>query len=469
MPDSQVHMRNSDAFSWYMERDPLLRSTIVTVMGFDRAPDADRLMARVARLTRELPSFRQRVVEPPMRLATPRWTLDADFDLAWHVRRESLPSWEEVMELARRDAMTAFDPAHPLWKATLVEGLPDGQAAVVMKLHHALTDGVGGMELALLLFDDRRKVAIDGPVREPVDGEHLSGPDIVRDALADDARRAVHTAARLVRGALPATARAVRSPRQAAQDLVGLVTSVARTVRPVARPGSPVMTERHLGRQLATLEVQTDDLRRAGAAAGGTLNDAFMAGVTAGLRLYHHRHGVCVDRLHVTLPINIRTAEDPMGGNRITLQRFDLPAGERDPIASMQAIHDACRAARDEPAVPHTDAIAGSLNLLPRGYVGSMLKHVDFLASNVPGFTKPVYLAGAELLSYYAFGPTIGSAVNVTLLSYRTTCFLGITIDTAAAPDTDVLVDCLREGFGEVLDMAPRTSSRSRRSVHSPA
>lgn len=464
MPDTQVHMRNSDAFSWYMERDPALRSTIVTVLGLDRAPDAARLTARIRGLSDRVPMFRQKVVEPPMRLATPRWTIDPDYDLSWHLRWESLPSWEEVMELARRDAMTAFDPAHPLWKATIVEGLPDGRAAVVMKLHHALTDGVGGMELALLLFDERRRVAVDEPVADPGDGEHMSVPALVRESLVDDAQRALRTAGRLVGGVVPTTVRALRSPRRAAGDLVGLVTSVARTVRPVSHPGSAVMTERHLGRHLATLEVPLDQLHRAGAASEGTLNDAFMAGITGGIRRYHERHGAPTDRLRVTLPINIRTADDPLGGNRITLQRFELPAGGSDVIAHMRAIHRACLQARTEPAVPHTDAIAGSLNLLPPGYVGSMLKHVDFVASNVPGFRQRVYLAGAELASYHAFGPTIGSAVNVTLLSYRATCFVGITIDTAAAPDAEVLATCLREGFDEVLAVAPPAKPRRPRS-----
>ena len=80
-----------------------------------------------------------------------------------------------------------------------------------------------------------------------------------------------------------------------------------------------------------------------------------------------------------------------------------------------------------------------------------MLKHVDFLASDVPGFTFPVYLAGARLERYVAFGPTIGSSANLTLLSYDGTCGIGVTIDTAAVPDADVLVDCLRDGFEEVL------------------
>jgi hypothetical protein len=98
--------------------------------------------------------------------------------------------------------------------------------------------------------------------------------------------------------------------------------------------------------------------------------------------------------------------------------------------------------------------VAGVLNLLPSSVIGSMLKHVDFLASDVPGVTVPLYLGGARVLGYHAFGPTTGAAFNATLVSYDGVCAVGCTIDTAAVPDPDRLMACLREGFDEVLDLA---------------
>jgi diacylglycerol O-acyltransferase / wax synthase len=76
---------------------------------------------------------------------------------------------------------------------------------------------------------------------------------------------------------------------------------------------------------------------------------------------------------------------------------------------------------------------------------------MDFLASNVPGIRSPLYLAGARIDSFYGFGPTIGAALNVTLMSYCDTCYVGVNIDTGAISDPDVLMDCLRNGFDEVL------------------
>jgi WS/DGAT/MGAT family acyltransferase len=229
--------------------------------------------------------------------------------------------------------------------------------------------------------------------------------------------------------------------------------SVYRTAAPVPDTMSPVMRDRAMTRRLAMMEVPLAALRGAAKAVGGTVNDAFLTAVTGGLRRYHERHGATVDELRVILPINIRAADDREFGNRITLLRVRLPVGEADPVARMRMVHQVGEAARDEPSLLVTDAIAEGLNLLPTGYVGGMLKHIDFLASNVPGSPVPIYLAGAEVTGFFGFGPTIGSSFNITLVSHRGVCQMGINIDTSAVPDPDVLLDCLREGFDEVAGL----------------
>ena len=229
--------------------------------------------------------------------------------------------------------------------------------------------------------------------------------------------------------------RSARHPIASVSEIVETARSIGRTVAPVRGTLSPIMKERSLGRHLDMLEVRLDDLTRAATEAGGTVNDAFMAAVTGGLRRYHDRHGALVDDLRVTMPISIRRPDDPVGGNRLTLMRFVVPVSDPDPASRVRAIGALCRAARNERSLPFTNAIAGPLNLMPSGVVGSMLKHVDFLASDVPGLTFLIYLAGARVEQYVAFGPTTGSSVNLTLLSYNGTCAIGVTIDTAAVPD----------------------------------
>jgi diacylglycerol O-acyltransferase len=242
-----------------------------------------------------------------------------------------------------------------------------------------------------------------------------------------------------------------RHPIATVGDTVTVATSVARFVSPVTTTDSPVMSERHLRWRYDVLDVPTGALREAGHRAGGSLNDAFLAAITGGLRIYHDRHGRGVEELRVTMPVSIRGDDDPEGGNRITLMRFEVPVAVADPGERMHLIGARCRQARDEPAIAYTNAIAAILNRLPIGITGGMLKHVDFLASNVPGFPSPVYVAGARLEALYPFGPTLGAALNVTLMSYRGTCNIGINTDAGAVPDADALVACLQAGFEEVL------------------
>ena len=195
--------------------------------------------------------------------------------------------------------------------------------------------------------------------------------------------------------------------------------------------------------------------------------------MTAGLRLYHERHGALVDELMVTMPISIRVPGDAEGGNRITLMRIALPVGVADPVERIARSTTRAAAARREPSLKLTQSIAGGLNLLPRWYIGAILRHVDFLASNVPGVPVPVWVGGAAVTMQYAFGPTIGAGVNVTLITYQDTCALGINADSGAIPDLPVFRECLVAGFDEVLALGretPRaTPPATRRTTRSQA
>lgn len=459
-------MRASDAFSWYMERDPALRSTVVVAAWLDRAPDWDLLVARIDRISRTMPSLRQQVVEAPFRITTPRWTYQRHFDLGWHLRRITAPeprTRQAVLELARGAAMGAFDKDRPLWELTLVEGMLDGQAALILKFHHSLSDGVGGMRMLAVLFDLQRESPDPGDMPPVPDSETIDLRGMVTGAAIVIGERAASLAWRGAGAALPALWSYLRDPARTIMGAVAMAGSVYRTAGPILDTRSPVMRDRAMKRRLATLDVPLQDLKGAAKAAGGTVNDAFMAAVTGGLRRYHERNGAAVDSLRVVMPINLRAEDDTRWGNMISLQRLTVPVAEPDPAARMRQVHRIAAAARNEPSLPVTDVIAGALNLLPSAYVGSVLKHIDFLASNVPGSPVPIYVAGSKITGFYAFGPTIGSSVNVTLVTYGQTCHIGINVDTAAVPDPEALVECIGEGFAEISalrESGARTAAR---------
>jgi diacylglycerol O-acyltransferase len=453
----EVHMRDSDAFSWYMEADPLLRSTVVSVMILDGAPDWDRVTERLERVTRLAPGFRHRVMEPPLRLATPRWVVDPDFNLSWHLRRFAAVSprtLRTVLDFAHKTGTAGFDRDRPLWECTCIEGLEGGRVALLLKVHHALTDGVGGMDIARLLFDAQPDPGDLGPMPDAPVGETLSPLDLARDALGHRSSRLRGVARRRAASAVGDVRHALRHPRETIADALATGWSIAKVLRPVSDTLSPVMTERHPAWHYDVLELPLAAMLDAAHATGTTHNDAFLASVTAGLRRYHEKHGTDVEELRVTMPVNIRKVGDAIGGNRITLMRFKVPVGISDPSERMRETHRRCELVKTDRSLPFTQLIAGTLNLLPRAYVGQVLKHIDFLASNVPGLPAPFYLAGAKIDSFYGFGPTIGAAVNITLMSYCGTCFVGVTIDSGAIPDCNVLMDCLRRGFEEVLAVA---------------
>lgn len=446
-------MRSSDAFLWSIERDPGLRSTIVLLVLLDRSPDWDEVSDRFDRLSRVFSMFRQRVLESPPP-APPRWVFDSDFDLGFHLRRVKAPepgTLDTVLEMVRFAVMADFDRARPLWEATLVDGLADGGAALFCKVNHALTDGVGGIQIAMNLFD----LAGQQRKRLPLPSEPRVAAPQPLQGLRDTVRYQVGLAGAVLTGPVKSAPtrilNGIRHPMETVAAVGSTAASIYRMARPISRSGSPIMRNRKLIRQLGVHDVSKTTLRQAGHVAGGSLNDAFIAGVTGGLRRYHQKHDVAVDDLIMNMPVNIRTAADAVGGNRATLMRLGVPVAVADPAERIRIIHERTTGARTEKSLPYTQLIAGVLNVMPRSYVASVLRHVDFVASDVPGIPVPVSFAGSAVRMQYAFAPTIGAGLNVTLLSYVDTCALGINVDTGAIPDYDVFYDCLIDGFDEVL------------------
>jgi diacylglycerol O-acyltransferase / wax synthase len=454
------HMSDEDALMWNIEKDPVLRSTIVAVGVLDRAPDWNRLVTRFERATLLIPRLRQRVLSPPLRIGPPRWTFDPGFDLRFHMRRFRLPppgDERTLLDAVAPIATASFDRARPLWEFTLLEGL-DGRegdrAAMVMKVHHSITDGVGGMELLLHLVDFDRD-AEDPQDRPAVPAaEHLTALALVRDSLVHTTRRVTGVTRRIPGSVLRAARDTIRDPLHASSNALDTVRSIARTLAPASRPLSPVMTMRSLGRRLDVFDVPLDDMKRAAKAAEGSINDAFVAAVLGGMMRYHARHGETVDALRMTIPINLRTSADAPGGNKFAPARFGVPASIDDPRDRMEAVGTLVRGWRAEPALAMTGQLALVLNRLPTAMTtalfGAMLKCSDFITTNVPGSPVPVYVGGARVERFYAFAPPSGASLNVALISHIETCCIGIVVDTAAVPDADVLVECLREGFAEV-------------------
>jgi diacylglycerol O-acyltransferase / wax synthase len=165
-----ARMNDAEAIMWVVESDPFLRTDFTNITLLETAPDVRALRAGLERAIEAFPPLRQRVARPPLGLAPPQWADDPDFDLAYHMRRLSVPlpgETRQLLDLAAQLAAMPLDRARPLWELTVVEGLADGRAAVLQRLHHTLTDGVGGMKLLRSLLERTPPDANDLPAHVP--------------------------------------------------------------------------------------------------------------------------------------------------------------------------------------------------------------------------------------------------------------------------------------------------------------
>jgi diacylglycerol O-acyltransferase len=459
----EPRMSDSDALMWTIEKDPLLRSTITAVSLLDGPIERTRFTEKVDRASRVIPRLRQRVVGNPYSLAPPRWEVDPNFDLHYHLRSLHLGgtgSERQLLELAEWVGMQGFDRARPLWELYLVDGLAEGRSALVQKLHHAITDGVGSIQIALSLFDLEREPTDEPPMPDAPVARVFGALDRLVDGAGHVGRRRMGLLQRSVGAAGGVVRSVVGDPASAARQAVETARSVGRLVAPATAPLSPVMIQRSLSVRFSTLVLPLADLRAAAKAADGKLNDAFVAAVAGGLRRYHEAQGAPVEQLRMTMPINVRTeATEGVAGNQFVPARFPVPVGILDPVELMAAIRALVTTQRGEPALALTQPLAGVLNRLPTtvttGVFGGMLKGVDFVTSNVPGAPVPLFAAGAQIVQQFPFGPLSGAAANVTLLSWLDQVCVGVNVDPAAVTDPEAFHACLAEGFDEVLAAAP--------------
>ncbi|MBS1848356.1 MAG: hypothetical protein JST73_08775, partial [Actinobacteria bacterium] len=366
-------MSDTDALMWTIERDPLLRSTITAVIRLDSVPDRARLRRLVDRGTRQLPRMRHRVRGNPYSLVPPRWEVDPNFDLDFHLRwiggGNGNVTMRDVLDYAQPVAMQSFDRARPQWEIHVIEGMEDGGAAIVAKIHHAISDGVGAVAMAMLLFDLERDPADDAAPMPPEPAVEVLSP-IARliDGVQHEIDRERRIGGGIADGISAAVGALLADPVAAVERGREIAVSAGRLIAPDARPKSPVMAERSLKMHFDSFDVPLDAAKAAARVAEGRLNDAFVAATTAGLRRYHEAHGASTGSLRMAMPINVRSDDDAdVGGNHFVPARFDVPLVVEDPVQRMRQVRELVAAQRAEPALDLVDPMAGLLNRLPRG------------------------------------------------------------------------------------------------------
>lgn len=446
------------------EANPRTRSGIMALEILDTAPNWERFRTRFENASRRALRLRQKVVVPTLPTAPARWVVDPDFNLDFHVRRVRVPqpgTLREVLDLAEVILQSPLDISRPLWTATLVEGLEGGKAASLLHLSHAVTDGVGATAMFAEIYDLERNPPPrpEPPVPLP---EDLTPNDIMREGIGHLPAAIADGVSEAVMGGLALLGRVVGSPGTAVFDAMDYLRSGSRVVRRAAPP-SPLLRRRSLSTRSEAIEMALGDLHRAAHAAGGSVNDAYLAGLCGTLRLYHEALGVPIGTLPMAVPVNIRADADPAGGNRFAGVNLAAPVGIADPAARIQKIRKQMTSRREEAAIDILSVVAPMLTLLPDPVLEAMSGAViasDVQASNVPVYPGDTFLAGAKVLRQYGIGPLPGVAVMVVLVSRGGCATVTARYDRAAIEDPQLFAQCLRMGFDEVLALAGEPEPR---------
>jgi diacylglycerol O-acyltransferase len=434
----------------------------VGAVGIFRAPaagfDYERLVEMVERRLVAVPRYRQKVRHVPGELARPVWVDDADFDVAFHVRRSALPrpgTAAQLTELVARLMSRPLDPDRPLWEVYLVEGLADGRFAIITKTHQAMIDGVTTIDIGQVLLDPTVAPTevpdeLWMPRPEPTDvrlvvdavAEAIARPGQVVDTVRATANDVLTGAGRLARGI---------------GSLVGTVVTGGRLA-----PGSPLNVELSTQRRFAVARGDLEAYREVRTAHRCTVNDVVLTVVTGALRAWLLSRGEPVtstSRVRALVPLWVHGAGGTETSGRVLSTLVDLPVGEPSPASRLQHVAHAMRehTTGNRSVRAATLARIGgyappTLHALGARAVNGMSKRIfNLVVTNVPGPQVPLYAAGARLLETYPVVPLAdGQGLAVGITSYDGGLFYGFTADRDALPDVDLLATTVDEAFDEL-------------------
>ncbi len=407
-----------------------------------------------------IPRFRKCVHSVPLDAGQPIWVDDQRFDIGYHVRLTALPkpgTRAQLLALFERVQSQLLDRSRPLWEIWFVEGLEDGHVALFQKTHHALVDGVSGVDVATVLLDFTPEPTIlDAPEWHP---EPSPPPARV---LIDSVRDLVSNTQQLA----SATRRAVEVPRLALDRIGEVVRSLTTlteggVVAPRTSLNHPIAGR---SRRFAEARVALDDVKAVRRAFGGTVNDIVLTGVAGGLaRLLEHRgelHPELV--LKVFCPVSVRDDTERMQlGNRVSAMFVPVAVGEADPLRRLAAVSAATQGLKErEQAVGAAALLDATQWAAPTvlGLAARLIHHqpfVNLVCTNVPGPQEPLYCMGARMLEAFPMVPLARNLnLGIAILSYCGELHLGLLADRDQWGDLDVLVEGIDDSFAELAKLA---------------
>jgi diacylglycerol O-acyltransferase / wax synthase len=443
-----------------------------SVLVFDgEPPEYAELLELIEQRLHQVPRYRQKLAFPPLAQARPVWVDDPHFNVGYHVRHTALPEpggEHELRRLAGRVFAQQLDRSKPLWEIWLVDRVGEDQFALVCKTHHALVDGISGVDIMAVLFD----LEPDPPERDPGPSWYPrpepSGTTLFADAIADYASAPL-SAARAAAGA-------VAAPREAtggiARTLAGIASMAAAGLG--GAPESPLNTRIGPHRRFAWVGSDLDRFKAVKNALGGTINDVVLTVVTGALRAHLERRGrnPAGQELKAMVPVSIR-AEDQRGalGNQVAAIYAPLPVGLADPLERFRAVNEALgdlKSSAQAIGAERLTQLAGFaaptiLNQAAR--LQARQRFFNVTVTNVPGPQFPLYVLGRKLTAFYPMVPLVlNTALGIAIMSYDGKLFFGLLGDYDAMADLDEFAHDLQVAIDELSAAAGVPPNGARRS-----
>jgi WS/DGAT/MGAT family acyltransferase len=440
------------------------------------APDYDGFLDHIRSRLHLVPRYRQKLAFPPLETGRPVWVDDPRFNLEYHVRHTALPkpgTEEQLRALAARIHSQRLDRAKPLWETWLVQGLDSGRFALISKSHHALVDGISGVDLLTVLFD---------PTPTPQLAPH---PNHAWVAAAEPssvglALRGVRGLARLPFDTTARVLSAAAHPGQSLDDARVALEGVGEVAWAALNPAPDTPLNVPIGphRRLAFVRNELADFKRVKDGLGGTVNDVVLAVVAGGLRAWLRSRGVRTEglELRALVPVSIRGHDQHHHlGNRIVAMRGPLPVYVEDPVARLRVVREAMEGLKESKQAIGAEVISGLEALAPPTILAQAsrlqfsTRLFNLLVTNVPGPQFPLYVLGRPLRDLFpvAFLPE-NQALAVAIMSYDGSIDFGLLGDYDAMADLDALADALRSSLAALVAAAAPPRPR-RRNASVPA
>jgi WS/DGAT/MGAT family acyltransferase len=423
----------------------------------DGGIDFERIEHATGAFLEQIPRYRQKLQWIPYQ-NHPVWVDDASFNLHYHLRHTSLArpgTLRQLKRMAARIISQQLDRGKPLWETWVVEGLEGDRFAMIMKVHHCMIDGVGGVDLADIMFAaDPDDVEIAEPHRY-LPRPRPSGRELVLGEIRRRVRLPFDLLGALTRSRSEDEAEQQSRARAARETLKWGLRRPAET--PFNAPIGP-------HRRFDWTAMDFERIRSLRKALGGSVNDIVLTLVAGAVRRFFRQRGTRPEDLpfRTMSPVNVRAADQHGNmGNRVSLWVLDLPIAEDDPRKQLAKISEQTAeykrsglAAGGDLLMDVAEWLPGNVFALGARAIGQYLPF-NMVVTNVPGPQHPWYLLGARLLETYSSVPIVGSlGLGIAIGSYDGRLFWGFNADWELVPDLHDFVEDLEDTLGELESIA---------------